>query len=182
MHCKASAPDDSHCSSTLPGLLDDAAGCTRQHVYVVIFCHFCWLPASVLWLCIRRLEAPGGVVGSYLHASPAPGVGRMGALVGLQVLHQRVCDGGSRVQYIVVQVASQSRLHMGETVWYTVPLCAWSLAQTGSGADLAAADAKAAAQELAGKLAMHVVAMRPPYLSRETGGRQAHKHDRSLTG
>ena len=53
-----------------------------------------------------------------------------------------------------------------------MPHCAWSLAQTGSGADLAAADAKAAAQELAGKLAMHVVAMRPPYLSRETGGRR----------
>lgn len=47
----------------------------------------------------------------------------------------------------------------------------WSSAQTGSGADLAAADAKAAAQELASKLAMHVVAMRPPYLSRETGAR-----------
>jgi translation elongation factor EF-Ts len=51
-------------------------------------------------------------------------------------------------------------------------VASWSLAQTGSGADLAAADAKAAAQELAGKLAMHVVAMRPPYLSRETGGRR----------
>lgn len=43
----------------------------------------------------------------------------------------------------------------------------WGL-QTWSGADLAA-DAKDAAQELANKLAMHVVAMRPPYLSRETG-------------
>jgi GH24 family phage-related lysozyme (muramidase) len=83
--------------------------------------------------------------------------------------------------HAVLQAASKWTICIGETVWYTVPRCTWSLTQTGSGADLAAADAKAAAQELAGKLAMHVVAMRPPYLSRETGGRQAHKHGCNVT-
>jgi hypothetical protein len=57
---------------------------------------FHWLPASVLCFLNRRLEAPGGVVGSYLHASPAPGVGRMGALVGLQVLRQQQRNISSR--------------------------------------------------------------------------------------
>lgn len=31
-----------------------------------------------------RLDAQAGVVASYLHASPAPGLGRMGALVRLE--------------------------------------------------------------------------------------------------
>lgn len=62
------------------------------------------------------------MVGAYLHGAVAPGVGRMGALVGLQCTGERI-----------------------------------------------RADAAAAAQELGNKLAMQVVAMRPPYLSRQTG-------------
>lgn len=31
-----------------------------------------------------RLEAPGGVVGTYLHSSVAPGLGRIAGLVALQ--------------------------------------------------------------------------------------------------
>jgi hypothetical protein len=54
-------------------------------MYRVFIRYYRWMPALVLCLTCR-LQAPGGVVGSYLHASPAPGVGRMGALVGLQVL------------------------------------------------------------------------------------------------
>jgi translation elongation factor EF-Ts len=56
-------------------------------------------------------------------------------------------------------------LHAG--MWCRACLVAVTQAVSESG--LSGADAKAAAQELAGKLAMHVVAMRPPYLSRETG-------------
>lgn len=74
-----------------------------------------------------RLEVPNGVIGTYLHASPAPAVGRMGALVGLAA---------------------------------------------GSGSGMRANVAEAA-HELANKLAMHVVAMRPPYLDRETGAASA---------
>ena len=40
----------------------------------------------------RRLTVPGGVVGSYLHASPSPGTGRMGALVGLACQKAQLSD------------------------------------------------------------------------------------------
>jgi hypothetical protein len=89
MHCEASAPHDvSGLSSTLALLAEQCSRRIRQHMHRVFSHTFALAPSvSAVSVSTRRLEAPGGVVGSYLHASPAPGVGRMGALVGLQVLH-----------------------------------------------------------------------------------------------
>lgn len=109
------------------------------------------------------------MIGSYLHASSAPGVGRMGALVGLQVMRNRERRLTLRcTSSLALDAATCIDSHMHEI------RCAADLRlagmQTGNGADLAAADARSAVEELANKLAMHVVAMRPPYLSRESGG------------
>lgn len=71
---------------------------------------------------ICRLAAKNGCVSAYLHAGPAPGLGRMGALLALE-------SGGPPLE----------------------------------GAD------RSAVEELGRQLAMHAVAMKPPYLDRSSG-------------
>lgn len=69
-----------------------------------------------------RLAAKNGCVSAYLHAGPAPGLGRMGALLALE-------SGGPPLE----------------------------------GAK------RSAVEELGRQLAMHAVAMKPPYLDRTSG-------------
>ena len=39
--------------------------------------------SKLIWGCMCRMVCPGGVIASYLHSSPVPGLGRIGCLVAL---------------------------------------------------------------------------------------------------
>ena len=167
------------------------AGAVRENIRLRRACH---------------LGAGTGVVASYLHASPAPGLGRMGALVRLESASGRLEGAAADVAQVgpapwllgLARVSGWSRVRE----WHLTSACVHGLIYSEQTSFLSRSSRPVAEQECEGllllgkqdvgaKLAMHVVAARPMALDRQgipaealAGGRKnqpglrgAYRHD-----
>lgn len=109
--------------------------------------------------CFDRIACPSGVIASYLHASPSPGLGKMGAVVAL-VDKQGKLEG-----------AAADKAHVRCQLHTEVMCCFASVGSILSGNNGNADGIEAVCsdvQELGSKIAMHIVAARPLSLDRHS--------------
>ena len=118
------------------------------------------------------------MIGSYLHASPSPGLGKMGALVALRDRGGSALEGAiaNRAQVRLSRTLCNVRTAAGRIV-PKVSCCMHACAQPEWSAVVLPGVGRRwrpeqwacmRLQELGSKLAMHVVAARPLYLDRQS--------------